>query len=216
MSKYNMGTRAALAFKDKAGDRPVILVPGQVEGDASIRYGAPDIQSNSALLEAVRAAEPRAYIVYKPHPDVVAGNRGGTVPAAVLQRCADQVVRDADILDCLAAVDAVHTLTSLTGFEALLRRVPVTCYGLPFYAGWQLTTDRLTIPRRGRPLTLAALAYGALIAYPRYVDWQSRRPSTPEALVAELASTARPGRAGASVLLRLSRKIRFLFTALLR
>jgi capsular polysaccharide export protein len=35
----------------------------------------------------------------------------------------------------LSAVDEVHTLTSLAGFQALLRGKPVTCYGQPFYAG---------------------------------------------------------------------------------
>ena len=34
---------------------------------------APRGCDNRALLAAVRAAEPEAYLVYKPHPDVVAG-----------------------------------------------------------------------------------------------------------------------------------------------
>ena len=51
----------------------VVLVVGQVESDASIQFGAPGIKTNLALLQAVRVAEPDAYLVYKPHPDVMAG-----------------------------------------------------------------------------------------------------------------------------------------------
>jgi capsular polysaccharide export protein len=55
----------------------VILVPGQVESDASLAYGAPGIRRNLDLLRAVRAANPDAYVIYKPHPDVVAGSAPG-------------------------------------------------------------------------------------------------------------------------------------------
>ena len=53
----------------------VILVPGQVPSDASIRLGCQDIRTNSQLLKIVRRNNPDSYIVYKPHPDVVAGLR---------------------------------------------------------------------------------------------------------------------------------------------
>jgi hypothetical protein len=57
----------------------------------------------------------------------------------------------------LDAVDAVWTMTSTLGFEALLRGKPVVCLGTPFYAGWGLTKDRgPTLPRRAvRPDLLA-------------------------------------------------------------
>ena len=52
---------------------------GQVEDDASIQTGSPNIRTNLDLLKTVRAANPEAYIVYKPHPDVVSGNRIGHI-----------------------------------------------------------------------------------------------------------------------------------------
>ena len=54
-------------------------MPGQVEDDASILLGAGAIRTNRALLEAARSANPKAVILYKPHPDVVAGLRKGAV-----------------------------------------------------------------------------------------------------------------------------------------
>ena len=59
-----------------------MLVPGQVEDDASIRWGAPGVKTNLELLRAARAAEPDAWIVYKPHPDTEAGTRAGRLDDA--------------------------------------------------------------------------------------------------------------------------------------
>lgn len=220
VSKYNVGTQAALDFKAAAGGRDIMLVPGQVEGDASLQYGAPTINTNAGLLEAARAAAPNAYIVFKPHPDVVSGNRDGIVPADVLARCADRVVVDADIIDCLEAVDSVHTMTSLTGFEALLRGVKVHTYGMPFYAGWGLTEDTHPIARRARSLPLDGLVYGVLCVYARYVAWPSGDSTSPEELIEQLATASRPRGKGSSGTLnsvvRLGRKAVYLVDALRR
>jgi capsular polysaccharide export protein len=88
----------------------------------------------------------------------------------------------------LGQVDEVHTLTSLTGFEALLRGIPVCCYGQPFYSGWGLTKDKVPVPRRTRQLTLAELVAGALIRYPTYVSGVSGRFTTPERAIEEIGT----------------------------
>ena len=157
LSKYNLGTESVVDAINAPKGQCVVLVPGQVEDDVSIRKGCLDIADNTALVQAVRLAKPEAYIIYKPHPDVVSGNRKGKVASSVLQECCDLVLEDASITDCLDVVDEVHTMTSLVGFEGLLRGKKVACYGLPFYAGWGLTSDRHTIPRRSRRLSLDEL-----------------------------------------------------------
>ena len=173
----------------------VILVPGQVEDDASVITACRAERTNLALLERARAENPDARIVYKPHPDVEAGLRPGAVPEAKLDRFADLVVREADPAALVAAVDEVWTLTSLLGFEALLRGKPVTCLGAPFYAGWGLTRDLGPVPaRRAARPSLEALAHAALVAYPRYRDPVSGLPCPPEVIVERLAS----GQAGRS------------------
>jgi capsular polysaccharide export protein len=168
LSKYNLGKPFILA--EAAAGRRVILVPGQVEDDASVLFGSPVICTNLALLEAVRTANPDAFLIYKPHPDVVAASRLGKVDITQLEQLCDQITIDADIIDCIRLADEVHTMTSQAGFEALLHGKIVHCYGLPFYAGWGLTQDKLFIKRRTRRLSLDELVYGALIHYPRYVD----------------------------------------------
>ncbi|WP_419686301.1 capsular biosynthesis protein [Burkholderia theae] len=187
LTKYNLGRRPP-AWQAPPG-ATVALVIGQVADDASIRLGTGAIQTADALLDAVRAKRPHAYIVYKPHPDVLSGNRRGLVDAGSL---ADVVDRDADLLSLIEVAHEVHTLSSLAGFDALLRGKPVSTYGLPFYAGWGLTDDAITPqPWRRRTLTLDMLTAGALIRYPLYWDWQLRLYTTPEAVAAQLAAGAR-------------------------
>lgn len=192
VSKYNVGTQGGLNFRDRANGKQLLLVPGQVEGDASLQFGSPEVNKNADLLTAVRRAQPDAYIIYKPHPDVVAGNRAGAVPADVLGNCADETVVDADIIDCLEAVDGVHTMTSLTGFEAIMRGVAVTTYGQPFYVGWGLTSDQMPIKRRTALLSVDALVYGVLCVYARYVAWPQGKSCGPEELIEQISQASSP------------------------
>ncbi|MEM7523111.1 MAG: capsular polysaccharide biosynthesis protein [Pseudomonadota bacterium] len=165
VTKYNLSGES-LAIAAPAGAR-LILVPGQVEDDASILTGAGEVRTNLALLQATRAAAPDAFIVYKPHPDVEAGLRAGAVDPSDASGAADLLASDASADAALAAADEVWTMTSLMGFEALMRGLPVTCFGAPFYAGWGLTDDRGATPSRrtARP-SLDQLVHAALIDYP--------------------------------------------------
>ena len=161
-----------------------ILVPGQVEDDASIRRGAGKVRTNLGLLQAVRQANPGAVVLYKPHPDVVAGLREGGVDGGL----ADLVIERADPAALLAAVDEVWTMTSLLGFEALVRGVPVTCLGTPFYAGRGLTRDLAAVPGRRGKVGLERLVHAALVEYPRYRDPVSGRPCPVEVVLDRLDS----------------------------
>ncbi len=166
LSKYNLKGRAPTGWP---ADRDILLVVGQVENDKSILLGcAPDMNTNSALVEAARRDHPNAFLVYRNHPDVLAGNRPGRLDAGAMASV-DAVGDGLDIVDCLNACRRVATLTSLTGFEALMRGKAVSVYGRPFYAGWGLTDDRLTFKRRSRRAGVDHLVHAALIAYPLYV-----------------------------------------------
>lgn len=187
ITKYNLEPRVPVDWH--SGGRKVVLVPGQVEDDASIRFGCTDVRTNLGLLQAARQAHPDAYIVYKPHPDVASGNRLGTVGFDEARRHADHVETRCSVISCIDACDAVHTMTSLTGFDALLRHKQVVTYGQPFYAGWGLTTDRATggaFARRQRRLSLAELIAGALLEYPIYWDPLLKGYTTCEAVLHRL------------------------------
>ncbi len=186
ISKYASGPIAD-TLPPPSGRRRV-LVAGQVEDDRAMLLGGGGC-SNRDLLARTRAAEPGAELIWRPHPDVEAGHRRGQIPEEEVRALADRVDRDTPIAALLNAVDAVHVISSLAGFEALLRGVAVTTYGVPFYAGWGLTRDRGPVPeRRNRRCSLDELVAAVLILYPRYVDPVTRLPCPPEVLVARLAA----------------------------
>ncbi len=185
ISKYNIYQDRQLEFEGLREDQTVIMVPGQVEDDASIIYGA-DGMSNLELLQKTRENAPDAFIIYKPHPDVLVGNRKGKVEKNEALRYCDSIIEKASIDSVLERVDEVHTMTSLVGFEALMRGKKVTTYGLPFYAGWGLTVDEKVISRRVTKRTLEELIAAALILYPRYIDPQSKELCEIEVLLVHI------------------------------
>lgn len=183
ISKY--GCRFEEVRRDSTKQR--ILVVGQVEDDRSILSGGAG-QTNLELLTRARKLEPDAWLIYRPHPDVEAGHRKGHVRDEVALRLADEIDRSSSVISLIEAVDGIHCITSLAGFEALLRGIPVTTHGVPFYAGWGLTNDLAEIPqRRTRRRSLDELVAATLILYPRYLDPVTRLPCTPEVLVDRVA-----------------------------
>jgi capsular polysaccharide export protein len=94
-------------------------------------------------------------------------------------------------------------MTSLAGFEALIRGKSVTTHGQPFYAGWGLTEDLCPVARRTRNRSLDELVAAALILYPTYLDPVSGLRCGPELLIERLAAERTRERGPAEQLLRL-------------
>ena len=213
ISKYNSGKTLPLRLIKSTAGQKVILIPGQVEDDASIRLGCVDIKSNSQLITIVREKNPDAYIVFKPHPDVISGNRKGAVKDEIIDKYCDLMLDDISITDCLDIADEVHTMTSLVGFEGLLREIKVVCYGLPFYSNWGLTEDRHYLkrrnPKRKNAISLDQLVAATLILYPRYINWKTGAYTSPEFIVQQIQKNiAHQGGKKANKIPVLSRKLR--------
>jgi len=186
ISKYTSADSAISDISFYAGKR-VLLVVGQVQGDASLRYGSEEIDSNIKLLQAVRANNPDSLIVYKPHPDVVSGNRSdGISNYRDIQSLCDHIETGLSIEITLNLCEQVHTMTSLAGLEALLCGKEVVTYGKPFYAGWGLTRDHCEFERRTRKRSLAELVYICYIEYPGYLDIESGEFTSVEKTIASI------------------------------
>ncbi|HHT6984119.1 TPA: capsular polysaccharide biosynthesis protein [Campylobacter jejuni] len=167
-SKYNGLKHEDLKINAKIGQK-VILIPAQVEDDASMILGGFGL-STLDLLKEVRSKNQDAYIIFKPHPDVLSGNRVGLKDETLILEFCDEIVKDCSIDSAIKIADEIHTITSTSGFDALLRAKKVFTYGMPFYAGWGLTKDKYRCERRTRKLSLEELVAGALITYPRYIN----------------------------------------------
>jgi len=182
LSKYNIDKDKVVTFKTV---KKIVLVIGQVEDDASIIYGGNNM-TNLELLKKVYKIKKDEYIIYKPHPDVLAGNRKGNIDTVETLKYAKEIMVDISLPSLLDISDEVHTITSLSGFEALIRDKVVFTYGLPFYAGWGLTVDDKKCVRRDKKLTIDQLIATTYILYPKYIDPKTDKYCEVEVLIAEL------------------------------
>ncbi len=172
----------------------IIFIPAQVDDDASIRTGGCGY-NNLKILQSVRQRYPGAYIILKIHPDVYAGNRNGGATIDDFARYADLIItNEYSSLECIAVAEEVHTISSLTGFEALIRGKKVICYGMPFYAGWGLTEDVAVAQghsiaqaaqrrRSASGASLEDLMIVSYVLYPTYFNWSTLKAATPEEII---------------------------------
>ncbi len=218
ITKYNVESsddEKLVCLQQDANGREIVLVTGQYQQDLSMQYGTFDIKTNIALLQKVSQQFPDAFIIYKEHPDVYSGVRPGKLSDEDVLNCAQAYVTNVNIINLFSISDRVCTICSLSGFEALLRGIKVTTYGMPFYAGWGLTDDYLPIERRNRKLNLLELIYISLVLYPRYINWQSRSITTPESVIHQLSHERLSGvLLNSSWVSRQGRKVRYLVQAL--
>ena len=187
ISKYNIEN--IKLFNSVKTDKKIIFVVGQVAHDASIKYGTFTYKTDLDLIKKVRSNNKYAFILYKPHPDVLSGYRAGA-DLNIIEKYVDKIALDLSIFNCLKICNEVHTLTSLVGFDALIRGKKVFTYGAPFYAGWGLTVDMdkssPAFKRRKRKLTLEELVYGCLIKYPIYWDYEKNKKTTCEHVIKQI------------------------------
>jgi len=79
--------------------------------------------------------------------------------------------------------DHIYTASSQLGLEALMANRKVSCFGAPFYSGWGLTDDRLTIARRTRRRSSKRSLPPPISVTRAYFDPWTRKPVEPLAAV---------------------------------
>ncbi|RWX79379.1 capsular biosynthesis protein [Neorhizobium lilium] len=177
LSKYNNLPHRAPEFERTTRRR--LLLVDQVFGDVSVPLARGSGASFERMLEDAVASG--AQCIVRTHPDVMAGFRKGYLAEQVAGKAG--VILSADpvsVSSVLDAVDEVWTVSSQFGLDAMMRGLPVRCYGAPFYAGWGLTDDHFSDEAKGvlgrrrtsRP-TIEQLVAAAFAFYPVYRDTQS-------------------------------------------
>lgn len=169
IGKYNHAPDMPL--DDPLGrERPLVLVVDQTYGDFSISGGGLCEADFIRMLDCALAENPDADVRVRIHPDCVAGHKKSCLLDAALSRNLTLESRSVSWSSLARRARRVYVGTSQAGLEALIEGVPVTCFGLPFYAGWGLTDDRQPIPRRQARPNLLQLVAAAYIRYCRYVN----------------------------------------------
>lgn len=170
LSKYNDAQHIDMRSIYGPKKKKRVLVLGQVEDDQSVLRGC-NIKNvtNNDIVRLAKQENPDAQIIYKPHPDVFARKRKKISNPRDVEDMAFILKQKVSLADSLFEVDHVYTITSLSGFEALIHDIPtVTTVGCPFYSNWGLTDDRQPNPRRQRTLSVLEVFAGAYVLYPIY------------------------------------------------
>ncbi|WP_160841752.1 capsular polysaccharide biosynthesis protein [Halobacillus halophilus] len=175
VSKYNHVQEKDISELYGSKRRRRVLVIGQVEDDASIKMGSRQAWTNNDLVRLAVKENPGDEVIYKPHPDVLMGRRERLSNPEEIMDIAKVIEEPLSIDDAFQTIDHLYTITSLTGFEAMLRGIKVTTVGAPFYSGWGLTDDRQEVSRRKRILSIEELFAGAYILYPAYINPHTKK-----------------------------------------
>jgi len=147
LSKYNLAPDCE-PERFARSDRDVILVVDQTRDDKSIELSGANAQSFTSMLAAARTENPSAHLIIKTHPEVLLGRKAGHLGDLGSDTNITLLTELVNPISLLEQVDAVYTVSSQIGFEALMLGKPVHCFGIPWYAGWGLTQDRQFCGRR--------------------------------------------------------------------
>ena len=186
ISKYNHNSDVDIdsIYGEKTKNR--ILVIGQVEDDASIKYGCSVPITNNDLVRLAVRENPTSQVIYKPHPDVLLQKRRMLSDPKEVASICKVLVDDIPLAQSLETIDHVYTITSQAGFEALLRNIPVTTLGCPFYSGWGVTDARQPNARRKAKRTVEEILAAAYILYPKYFDFDKNEKVEVEDIIKKL------------------------------
>ncbi len=164
ISKYNLpNSEYSYSIKN------AILVIGQNENDMSIAKSGAIFTTNETLLRYVMSKNVGRNIIYKPHPDTINNNENRrSYPEKIY---GVTIINDLHyIFDNISNISEVHTISSLLGFEFLVRGLKVYCYSRTWYSGWGLTEDTYNSEDRIYKKTVLELFYCAYILYPFYYN----------------------------------------------
>ncbi|MTH95201.1 hypothetical protein [Roseibium sp. RKSG952] len=186
LSKYNdFPDTLPDLLKHYTGDDAPVLVVDQTAGDASIAGALASDASFGEMLRWAVQENPGCPIVVKVHPETLAGRKAGHFSPAQIEDLArnSEVIREALAAErirlftekvnpwaLMEVCQKVYCVSSQLGFEALMAGAEVHCFGLPFYAGWGLTRDRLPAPSRRCTASREALIAAVYLDYCRYFD----------------------------------------------
>lgn len=159
-----------------------VLVIDQVNGDKAIAYGLASENTFMEMLEAAVVENPNADILIKSHPQKSKGHYGDINQYSNVY-FVDEPINPISLLEY---VDKVYVCTSQMGFEACMCGKEVHVFGMPFYAGWGITRDRLTCSRRTRRRNLVEVFYYAYMVYTHYGSYKQNAECDIDTCIDEL------------------------------
>jgi capsular polysaccharide export protein len=158
------------AARGEAPAKPVVVVVDQPFDDLAIGFGLAGPGRFTSMLAYADVENPDCDIVVVMDPSSPDAAERGYLLSQRSLRGVRYVAEPVSAPSILAAAKRIYTVSSHLGFEALMAGLPVTCFGVPFYAGWGPTDDRLSTPRRSRRRSLEEVFAASHLVYSRYFD----------------------------------------------
>lgn len=180
ISKYNNAPEVDEKFCQKYNlykNKKNILIIAQTAGDSSLEYGLANQFTTDDMIRAAVDENTHAKIYLKIHPDVLTGKKQSDIDIANISKNITIITENVNPVSLLKHFDKVYTKTSGMGFEALLLGCECVCFGMPYYAGWGITDDRVVCGRRVRKLSVEEVFAAAYILYSRYYNPYEKRSS---------------------------------------
>ena len=175
ISKYNNFKEVDLSYLDNGKEK--VLIVAQTYGDSSLEYGLGNFFSTKEMIDDAIKENSNAEVYIKIHPDVLSGKKDSDINEIDIPPSCHILTDNANPIELMSYFDKVYTKTSGMGFEALILDKEVYCYGLPFYAGWGVTDDKLECSRREKKLSIDKIFAGAYILYTSYYNPYSNEES---------------------------------------
>jgi capsule polysaccharide export protein KpsC/LpsZ len=154
-----------------------VLIVAQTAADASLKYGLAEQFTTEEMIDAAITENPGVEIWLKIHPDVLSGKKRSDIDIELARQKCKIIEENFNPISFMEHVDIVYTKTSQMGFEALIMGKQCVCFGMPFYAGWGITDDRVACERRKRKLSVEEVFAAAYILYTRYYNPYQKKPS---------------------------------------
>ncbi len=176
LTKYNHQP----IFKPEVGRRGKrkVLVVDQSYGDYAIRKGWADDSTFENMLATAVRENPDADILVKTHPDTLTGVKKGYYDGIAEHDNVFRVTMPINPYSLMDIVDKVYVCSTQLGFEALMAGKEVHVFGMPFYAGWGLTIDAQTNPRRSNRRTLEEVFYIFYVLYTKWINPDTNKRCT--------------------------------------
>jgi len=176
ISKYNNGLLVSKDYFKNSSRKKVLIIDQNID-DLSLKYGLAEKFHINKIVDIAIHENPNADIYLKIHPDVInLRKKSGINLKKLNNRC--KIISDhINAISLLENFNKVYTRTSQMGFEALILGCECVVFGMPFYAGWGLTDDRVSCLRRKRILSLTEVFAASYILYTKYNNPFSKKTS---------------------------------------
>ncbi len=176
ISKYNNTLPLPENFLSSNEEKRVLIIT-QVAKDASLEFGLAKNFNTQDLIEDSIKENPDAKIYIKIHPDVLVGKKQSDFKIENLPRNCEIIDKNYNPIALLKKFHKVYTKTSGMGFEALILGCECVCYGMPFYAGWGITKDKIKCERRTATRSLEEIFAASFLLYSQYFNPYTKHKS---------------------------------------